>query len=80
VRDDEIRTEARRDLGFLQALRQAIPAALDDGSGVKDAFEKYEAGLIAKANGADAKPTDKRYSTSKTKSPKPVRRAPQPAK
>lgn len=46
------RAEARRTLGFLQAVRQAVPASLDNSNGTRTAYEQFEAALVAKANGA----------------------------
>jgi hypothetical protein len=65
LRDDEERAEARRALSFLQSLRQAIPASLDDSDDTKDAFQKYESELIAKANGTPPAPKKRRYTASK---------------
>lgn len=65
------RAEARSTLGLLQAIRQAVPASLDNSSTTRAAFEKYEAGLIAKANGTDAAPA-RRWQPSKPRTkPKP---------
>lgn len=63
--EDEERAEARRALSFLQSLRQAIPASLDDSTDTKSAFEKYESDLIAKSNGTPPAPKKRRYTPSK---------------
>ena len=66
MRDDEERAEARRALSFLQSLRVAIPAALDDSSATKEAFKNHEADLIAKNNGTPADPNPgRRWARSK---------------
>ncbi len=65
MRDDEERAEARRTLSFLQCLRQAIPASLDDDTETKATYEKFESDLVAKVNGAPAPKKKRRYSPSK---------------
>ncbi|AHF94220.1 hypothetical protein OPIT5_08370 [Opitutaceae bacterium TAV5] len=67
------RAEARAALANLQNLIVAIPAALDNSSGVKGNYTKREKKLLARCNGLAATGDDKparRWSVSKTKTPK----------
>lgn len=71
MRDDEERTEARRDHAFLTALRIAIPASISDKADVQGHYEKLEAKLRAKANGDAAAAKEKRWAPSKKRRPIP---------